>query len=124
MTKTYKDLVLWQRSFETTKMVVVLSKKLPKSIEVKIALNQLLRAVFSIGANISEGYGRFGSKEFSRFLQISLGSANESEYWLLVLKETCPEFVVDIDNLILKNSENIKMLASSIQTIRNKSKRI
>jgi four helix bundle protein len=123
-TKTYKDLVLWQRAFEVTKLVVLLLKKLPHSIEVRIILNQLLRAVFSIGANIAEGYGRFGSKEFPRFLQVSLGSANEVEYWLLILKEVCPGFVTEIDKVIAKNSESIKMLASSIRTLRNKNKGI
>ena len=81
-----------------------------------------MRAIFSIGANISEGYGRFGSKEFPRFLQVSLGSANESEYWLMVLKEICPEFSVEIDKIIVVNSENIRMLAASIKTLRNKIK--
>jgi len=74
----------------------------------------------SVGANIAEGYGRFGSKEYSRFLQISLGSANESEYWLLVLIEANPFYKREIETIVNKNTESIKMLAASLKTIRNK----
>jgi len=81
-----------------------------------------LRSVMSIGANIAEGYGRFGVKEFPRYLQVSLGSANETEYWLLLLRECQPKFNKDIDEIIDKNREVIKMLATSIKTIRNKVK--
>ena len=74
----------------------------------------------SIGANIAEGYGRFGGREFSRFLQISLGSANESDYWLLLLKGNNLGFAREIDKLIDINTEVIKMLAKSLKTLRNK----
>lgn len=74
----------------------------------------------SIGANIAEGYGRFGVKEFPRYLQVALGSANETEYWLLMLKEYYPSFSGEVDEVIAKNNEVIRMLAASIKTIRNK----
>jgi len=78
--RSYKDLILWQRSFEVATLVLNLVKRLPKTFDVRIIPNQLLRAVMSIGANISEGYGRYGSKEYSRYSQVSLGSANETDY--------------------------------------------
>ena len=118
--KSYKDLILWQRSFEVTTMVLNLVKRLPKTFDVRIILNQLLRAVMSVGANISEGYGRYGSKEYSRYLQVSLGSANETDYWLSLLKVSLPSFGLQIDKIIDKNMETIKMLATSIKTIKNK----
>lgn len=78
----------------------------------------------SIGANIAEGYGRFGSKEYSRYLQISLGSANESEYWLLLLVEINPKCNSQIQSIVDKNTGSIKMLAASLKTIRNKNRNI
>ena len=42
---------------------------------------QLVRAVDSIGANISEGSGR-GSLDNKRFVRISRGSFHEAQYWL------------------------------------------
>jgi four helix bundle protein len=119
-TKTYRDLLFWQRAFEVSKLCIVLVKDLPKETIAFIITNQLLRACASVGANISEGYGRFGTKEYARFLQMALGSANETEYWLLLLKDCYPKLVSRIDLIINKNCETIKMLTSSINKIRNK----
>ena len=120
--RTYKDLIFWRKSFESAVLVIKLAKKLPRDLETKIILNQLLRSVMSVGANVAEGYGRFGPKEFPRYLQISLGSANETENWLLLLKECHPKFNKEIEKIIEKNNEVIRMLAASIQTIKNKVK--
>lgn len=40
-------------------------------------VDQMRRAAISVAANIAEGYGRKSRKDFSQFLSISLGSANE-----------------------------------------------
>lgn len=45
------------------------------------------RAAYSIPSNISEGAGRTSDKEFNRFLQMSLGSAYELEYFILLAKD-------------------------------------
>jgi four helix bundle protein len=45
---------------------------------------QLRRSASSIPANIAEGCGRNGDFEFSRFVRISLGSATELEYHILL----------------------------------------
>lgn len=119
---TYRDLIFWQKSFESTKLLIKLIKKLPSSVENRIIINQVLRSAMSIGANIAEGYGRQGKKEFSRFLQVSLGSANETEYWIFLLKESNPNFDNEIDYIFNKNQEVIKMLASSLKTIRLRNK--
>jgi len=74
----------------------------------------------SIGANMAEGYGRYKSKEYLRFLRIALGSANEVDYWLSMLIVSCPIFKKSIDSIIEKNIEEIKILSSSLKTIRNK----
>ena len=120
--RTYKDLVFWQKSFEVARLVFKLARKLPRSLEVKIILNQLFRSVMSVGANIAEGYGRYGKKEYPRFLQVALGSANETDYWLLLLCECLPTYKNEINEIVNKNTEVIKMLAKSVQTIKNKTK--
>lgn len=43
---------------------------------------QLLRAADSIGANISEGAGRFGYQDNKRFIYIARGPVNETKHWL------------------------------------------
>ena len=43
---------------------------------------QLVRAADSVGANIAEGYGRFGYRDRRHFLHIARGSLYETRYWL------------------------------------------
>ena len=47
----------------------------------------LRRATVSIACNIAEGCGRFSSKDFAHFLQMALGSANETEYLILLCND-------------------------------------
>ncbi len=51
---------------------------------------------------------------------VSLGSANETEYWLLLLKEAFPEKGIEIQPIIEKNRESIKMLVSSVNSLHKK----
>lgn len=118
--KTYQDLLFWQKAVAVSKLIIKLVQKLPRTKAIQIITSQVLRASMSIGANIAEGYGRFGKKEFPRFLQISLGSANETEYWLILLKECYPKSTKEIDLIIRKNKETIKMLAASLRTLGRK----
>ena len=49
--------------------------------------SQIRRACVSIPTNISEGCVRSSDADFSRFLFISLGSASELEYLILLSKD-------------------------------------
>ena len=48
---------------------------------------QLLGAAQSVAANIVEGCGAASSREFARFLDVSIKSANETEYHLLSARD-------------------------------------
>ncbi len=40
------------------------------------------RAAISVGANIVEGYSKHSTKEFRRYLDISIGSVTELEFFI------------------------------------------
>jgi four helix bundle protein len=49
--------------------------------------SQMKRAACSVPLNIAEGCGRNSEKDFVHFLDMSLGSAHELEYCLLLIKD-------------------------------------
>jgi four helix bundle protein len=79
--------------------------------------SQLRRAIVSIQTNIAEGCGRGSDKDFTKFIQIAIGSASESEYLILLSKEliyfddnTASEFIEDI-------CETKRMLTSLLKSL-------
>lgn len=84
--QNYKDLKVWEKAHQLTLHVYQASKGFPKE-ELYSLTNQLRRAASSIPANIAEGCGKNSQHYLANFLNIALGSANESEYFLLLSKD-------------------------------------
>jgi len=84
--QNYKDLKVWEKAHHFTLSVYEVSVSFPKD-EIYSLTNQLRRAASSIPANIAEGCGKNTQPEFAHFLNISLGSANEAEYFLILSKD-------------------------------------
>ena len=82
----FRELVLWQEAHQLTIKIYEVSKKFPKE-ELFGITSQLRRAATSISCNIAEGCGRYTSKDFANFLQISLGSTNETDYLTILAKD-------------------------------------
>ncbi len=79
--KDYRELKAWQRSHALTLAIYELTKRFPKD-EMFGLTGQMRRAAASIPANIAEGCGRDGDAELKRFLNITLGSACELDYFI------------------------------------------
>ncbi|MCR4305893.1 MAG: four helix bundle protein [Candidatus Daviesbacteria bacterium] len=121
---SYKQLKFWQTAKEVSRLIIQLTRKLPNEKIVWIITDQVLRSSFSIGACIAEGYGKYQGKEYPRFIQMALGSARETEYWLELLEETYLNFSADIKQILSLNEETIKMLIATLKTLRSKNKTI
>lgn len=76
--RSYKDLVVWQKAMNLVVDCYRFTEDFPKS-EMYGLTNQLRRAAVSIPANIAEGQGRQYDAEFIRFLYIAYGSLSELE---------------------------------------------
>jgi len=94
-----------------------LSRNFPKD-ELFGLISQIRRASSSIAINIAEGCGRGSDADFARFLQISMGSASETEYLIMLCADL--EYIPNdsMETLLLEVQELKMMLASLIKTIR------
>ena len=82
--------------------------------------NQLLRSSTSIGANIVEAKSSSSKKEFIRYYEIAFRSANETVYWLGLLKDALDINGSEIEYLKEETGELSKIIAASILTMKNK----
>lgn len=122
MQKSFKDLIIWQRAQELFEMVCEDIKKWPKTVIANAIAYQLIGCIGSISANVAEGYGRGGPKEFEQFLRYSRGSLAESDNWLyksanekLITEERYKEY-------LSKMEECSKMTAVFINRLRGQKK--
>lgn len=83
MPKSYKELIVWQKSMKLAEKVYLLVKALPRE-ETYALSDQIRRAAVSIPSNIAEGHARQSQKEFLQFLCIARGSRAELETQLLL----------------------------------------
>ena len=96
--KSYKELIVWQKSIELVKEVYKATDKLPKA-ELYALTSQMRRAAVSIPSNIAEGYKRRNRGEYLQFLGIADASAAELlnakriKHKLWVLAFSCLFFV-------------------------------
>ena len=83
---TFRDLDAWKAAHDLVLAVYRLPRKFPKD-EMFGVTSQVRRSATSIPANIAEGFGRQGPKEFLRFIRIANGSLQETEYFLFLAKD-------------------------------------
>ena len=83
---------------------------------------QLLRSVTSIGANIIEAQASSSKRDFANFYSHSLKSANESKFWLSLLKDSNKVPSDKVNNILNETNELSNIIASSILTIKGKKK--
>jgi four helix bundle protein len=81
--KDFRDLKVWEKAHRLAVSIYRLTATLPAEERYGLT-SQLRRAAASVPANIAEGCGRSGDRDFARFLQIGMGSATELEYHLLL----------------------------------------
>ena len=84
-TKSFEDLLVWQKGHSFVLEVYKLTKQFPKE-EIYGLTSQFRRAAVSITANIAEGYKRLSNKEKLRFYNISQVSLEECRYFLILSK--------------------------------------
>jgi len=82
----FRKLLVWQKSHGMALSIYRATTPFPEPERYGIP-SQMRRAAFSIPSNIAEGCGRAGRVELRQYLHVSLGSASELDYFLLLARD-------------------------------------
>lgn len=108
--------ILKDKSYAFAIKVVKVCQYLNNSKKEYVISKQLLRSGTSVGALIREAEFGQSKKDFISKMSISLKEANETDYWISILKDT--NYISIEEYKMLKNDieEILRMLVSSIKT--------
>ena len=114
------DSILRDKSYLFALRIIKLNKHLVNQHNEYILSKQLLRSGTSVGALIREAQFAQSLKDFINKLSVALKEANETEYWILLLRDS--EYITRKmhDNIQPDISELIKLLTASINTAKKR----
>ena len=113
----FRSLIVWQKAHAWVLKIYQLTKRFPDDDRYCLT-SQLRRAASSVPANLAEACGRGGPKEFSRFVQIAMGSASEAEYHILLARDLGYLASTDYDLICPAIQEVKRMIASLLKPAR------
>jgi four helix bundle protein len=86
MVQSFRDLIVWQKSYRLALEMYKGTKSFPKVEEFGL-VSQMRRSSVSIPSNIAEGYNRKGRKEYVQYLYTAYGSLAELQTQLMLSKD-------------------------------------
>lgn len=111
--------VMRKRLVAFTVSVIKLAGQYEHNRTLAPVFNQIIRSAGSIGANISEASGSITKKGFVHYFHIALQSANETRYWLDVLRGTQQLLTAEgLDEMQEETSEFIRIITASLRTMK------
>ena len=117
--KRFEDIESWKEARKLTAKLYKTCRVKPLAADYGLC-DQLRRAGVSIMANIAEGFGRGGNKEFLQFLSVSKGSVTELKSHLYVLLDA--EYLTDPDfHELYGHADHIEVLISGFMNYLQKS---
>ena len=104
-------------ALEIIKFIDILDRR---DLSVRIIGNQLLRSATSIGANIIEAQAGSKKRDFTNFFSYALKSANESKFWLGLIRDSKKGDEEKSNKLLKETNEIANILGFSILTLKGK----
>ena len=102
-------------ALKVIKFLEVLDKK---DFVVETIAKQLIRSATSVGANIVEAQAGRTKKDFANFLTHALKSANESKFWIGLLRDSGKVNLPEAQKLLDETHEIANILGASILTLK------
>ncbi len=115
--RNFREVKVWEKAHRLTLEVYKATRTFPKE-ELYGLTSQIRRSCVSIPANIAEGCGRSGDAEFARFLQLSMSSASELEYHILLAHDLELLKASSYERLVTLLIEVKRMLTAFIKKLR------
>lgn len=109
-----------QKSYAFAVKIVKLYQHLSTNKKEFVLSKQLLRSGTAICALVREAEHAQSHPDFINKLNVALKEANETSYWLTLLKDTDYLHIEEYNNLIVDSQELVKILAASIKTLKSK----
>lgn len=116
--RSYRDLLVWQKSISLCKLVYLTCDSFPKS-ELYGLASQMKRAAVSVASNIAEGQARQHLGEFRQFLAMANGSLAELDTQRIIAEEL--QLIVrirsaELDEAITEIRKMLYVLSTKMQT--------
>ncbi|WP_301060096.1 four helix bundle protein [uncultured Muribaculum sp.] len=115
-----KDSILKSKSKSFALRIIKMYNYLCDEKKEYVMSKQVLRSGTSIGANIAEAFYAQSEADFIAKLYISRKEAGETIYWIELLKESSYLGCDEADSMIKDCDELLKILTSSIKTMKSK----
>jgi len=92
--------------------IIILSTKLPYTLESKIIRHQLTKSGTSIGANYREANRSRSNADFANKIKICESEASETSYWLELIDELNWMDSFDIQSVLMEANELLAIFTS------------
>ncbi|PIP51136.1 four helix bundle protein [Candidatus Berkelbacteria bacterium CG23_combo_of_CG06-09_8_20_14_all_41_73] len=109
-----------QRLIQFSLDIIKICSDLRKNRDYWVIADQLLDSGTSMGANVFEARSSSSKRDYIKFFEISLKSANETIYWLIIVAVSVEEFKNRADKLKREAEEIARIIASGIITMKGK----
>lgn len=113
----YRKLDVWQQSQALAAEVIVRLRKVTRDPASTEIVKQLVRAVGSVPANISEGHGRYSLGAYRNHLLIARGSVCEVGSWLDLLARCDYLAQSEANDLIAKADSVVAILTTKVRSL-------
>lgn len=114
--------ILRDKSYQFAVKIIRLVQDIRSETKEFTLSDQILRCGTSIGANVREAQFGQSDRDFINKMNIALKEANESDYWLNLLRDTDYIRIEKSKSYIAECNELIAMLVATIKTMKNKIK--
>lgn len=112
MNRTYRNLLVWQKSMELVSEVYRLTGNFPRG-EIYGLTSQMRRAAVSVPSNLAEGQARYSPRDFLRFIGHARGSLVELETQIMIATNLgyC---TIDVSHALLERTAHIGALINRL----------